>query len=661
MLEALVGAALRSLFVTGVVWLGVKASRLRDPRGEMTAWTIVLAVSLAMPAAARIALDVAPPAPLSAPAVDQLLPPWIGLGPRPRSEAGASLTGAAASAADEYADRAKPGASAGPSASFDWRWPTLLVYLIVSGVLLAKLAVGLVLTGRVARSARPVREDWTEGRDIRVSSAIASPATFGSIILLPEDYAEWRPSKRAAVVAHEEAHVRRGDFYVQLAASMNKAVFWFNPSSWWLRRRLCEIAEVVSDDEAARALGDRPLYARILLEVSSRSPIPPAAVAMARPAMIGARIERILSETPAFPAIGKRARVALAAAILPFAIVAAAPFATTSTQATTEETPSVDQQQAPHAPITIAPALLDADVGFYEDKANATVMTVTREGDHLVSERTGKSPVAEYPFTDHDFFMTIAAEQDAFIAEASGRVVRVVHRKNGLATLWERVAPETAAAIDADFERHVAEELAPRALVKIDPSLLDRYVGYYQLTPTFYFTITREGDQLFAQCTNQKKFAVFPYSDRDFFYTVVAAQLSFQTASEGVSPALILHQDGKDRVAKRVTAEAARAFQQRLEDQLKPRTAAPIDASLLDRFVGRYTSPTISITVTRSGDRLYAQVLGYTRFRVYPYTHQDFFATTIPAQFSFTPGSGTKAAQLTRHQHGVDLVLNRLD
>src|SRR5262249_19087717 len=49
MLALLVEAALRSLALGGVVWLALTLLRVRDPRVQMTAWTVVLVASLSMP------------------------------------------------------------------------------------------------------------------------------------------------------------------------------------------------------------------------------------------------------------------------------------------------------------------------------------------------------------------------------------------------------------------------------------------------------------------------------------------------------------------------------------------------------------------------------------------------------------------------------------
>src|SRR5256885_17047989 len=49
MLALLLEAALRSLALGGLVWLGLTLMRVRDPRVHMTAWTVVLIASLSMP------------------------------------------------------------------------------------------------------------------------------------------------------------------------------------------------------------------------------------------------------------------------------------------------------------------------------------------------------------------------------------------------------------------------------------------------------------------------------------------------------------------------------------------------------------------------------------------------------------------------------------
>src|SRR5262249_35663546 len=181
----------------------------------------------------------------------------------------------------------------------DWLTLATAAYALVAAVLLLRLVIGLALTWRLARAARPVRAGWTTGVDVRVSDLLGVPVTFGSTILLPTDHVAWGPAKRRAVLTHERAHVVHGDFYVLLLAALNRAVFWFNPFAWWQFTRLAELAEIISDDAAIEALEDRPRYAGILLDVAGRRQRVRAALAMARPAPVRRRVPRILASDEA--------------------------------------------------------------------------------------------------------------------------------------------------------------------------------------------------------------------------------------------------------------------------------------------------------------------------------------------------------------------------
>jgi hypothetical protein len=91
-----------------------------------------------------------------------------------------------------------------------------------------------------------------------------------------------------------------------------------------------------------------------------------------------------------------------------------------------------------------------------------------------------------------------------------------------------------------------------RVAVKIDPKILDAYVGQYELNPNFIITMTREGDSLMTQATGQPKFELFPESETKFFLKVVEAQVSFVKDDKGVVTHLILHQGGRDQKANKI-------------------------------------------------------------------------------------------------------------
>jgi D-alanyl-D-alanine-carboxypeptidase/D-alanyl-D-alanine-endopeptidase len=87
----------------------------------------------------------------------------------------------------------------------------------------------------------------------------------------------------------------------------------------------------------------------------------------------------------------------------------------------------------------------------------------------------------------------------------------------------------------------------------VDPKLFDGYAGRYALAPNLVFEITRDGDKLFAQLTDQPRLRLFPEGGHRFFYKDVEAAITFVPAGIGPSPSLTLHQFGNDVSAPRLT------------------------------------------------------------------------------------------------------------
>jgi CubicO group peptidase (beta-lactamase class C family) len=92
---------------------------------------------------------------------------------------------------------------------------------------------------------------------------------------------------------------------------------------------------------------------------------------------------------------------------------------------------------------------------------------------------------------------------------------------------------------------------AVRTQVKVDPAVLARYVGTYQLAPNFSITFTLEGNQLMSQATGQPKVPVYPESQTKFFLKVVDAEVEFFTDNKGNVSYMILHQGGQDHKGMR--------------------------------------------------------------------------------------------------------------
>jgi serine-type D-Ala-D-Ala carboxypeptidase/endopeptidase len=115
----------------------------------------------------------------------------------------------------------------------------------------------------------------------------------------------------------------------------------------------------------------------------------------------------------------------------------------------------------------------------------------------------------------------------------------------------------TVAGVD-DIGFHLLDPRAPLAAprtrreMQLDPTVLDRYVGRYELKPEVTLTITHEGDGLFLQATNDIKVRLYPESEQDFFMKVVDVQISFAANGHSRATRLTLHQFGGDHIAPRI-------------------------------------------------------------------------------------------------------------
>ena len=112
----------------------------------------------------------------------------------------------------------------------------------------------------------------------------------------------------------------------------------------------------------------------------------------------------------------------------------------------------------------------------------------------------------------------------------------------------------TNASIGADdIGFHLLDRTMPlqtpprlRTAIAVDSAVLDRYVGEYELAPTFHIVVTREGTGLFIQATAQPKFPIFAESESEFFLRVVDAQITFSPSG------LVLHQNGQHLPGRKI-------------------------------------------------------------------------------------------------------------
>ena len=190
---------------------------------------------------------------------------------------------------------------------------------------------------------------------------------------------------------------------------------------------------------------------------------------------------------------------------------------------------------AQHTEVKVDPKRYDDYVGRYQ-LAPTMVMAVTRDGDRLFAQLTGQPKFEIFPEGVGRFFFKVVDAQLTFETGAQGKALAVVLHQNGLNQRAQRIEGDPV----------VPKEIA------VDPAVLDRYAGRYQLTPAATLTLSRDGAKFYVQLTGQPKFELFASGDREFFLKVVDAQLSMDVDQSGRAVAVTLHQFGRDQRAPRI-------------------------------------------------------------------------------------------------------------
>jgi CubicO group peptidase (beta-lactamase class C family) len=124
-----------------------------------------------------------------------------------------------------------------------------------------------------------------------------------------------------------------------------------------------------------------------------------------------------------------------------------------------------------------------------------------------------------------------------------------------------------------------------RKEITLDPKVMSRYVGAYQMGPGTNMVITMDGNRLSSKLGNQNPVPVFAESETMFFAKVVDAQLEFSGSdAQGRATLMTLHQNGRSQPAKRLDdaefkriADAAADLAKRIKDQTQgPGTEAAL-------------------------------------------------------------------------------------
>ena len=193
------------------------------------------------------------------------------------------------------------------------------------------------------------------------------------IVLLPVAWlAEMSPEVLEAVIAHELAHIRRFDLWFNLFQRVVETLLFYHPAVWWLSRRVRLAREMCCDELAAKATGERVVYATAL-ELAARKRLEPAksllevALGVTRMTLLD-RVRNVLG-LAARHEQGRWWPAAVLTLLVPPAVWLASMAAVTSAE---DKTPAVAEPAASE-PIAVEPA---ASKG----RTDRLVLNIDRDG-----------------------------------------------------------------------------------------------------------------------------------------------------------------------------------------------------------------------------------------------------------------------------------------
>ena len=227
-------------WVNVLLW-GIVAVRLIFPFSIESALSLIPSAETVSPS---IMMETAPSVQTGVPALDQVINPVI-----------------------DHSLSPAPGASANP----------LQIWISVMAAVWLAGAAALLLYSAISywRLRRRVREAVILRDNIYQSENAGSPFVLG--IIQPKIYLPYSVDSGALayVIAHEQAHIRRGDHWWKPLGFLLLTVHWFNPLLWLSYILLCRDIELACDERVIREMGSEQradyTHALVSCSVSRRS------------------------------------------------------------------------------------------------------------------------------------------------------------------------------------------------------------------------------------------------------------------------------------------------------------------------------------------------------------------------------------------------------
>ena len=274
----------------------------------------------------------------ASPLLEATVPPWSVpfLAPSPATVASSAVRFTSTPPSSSVTTLAAP--SAAPAVD----WPAVLFAVWIAGTVIgvAGLLTALFRLTRITSRCTHVRDGrWRDIADEIAREFALGPVTIlqsgersllvtcGLVrptIVLPAGCDRWTDSRRRIVLAHELAHIRRGDWTTQMIGEVVRVLYWFHPLAWIACRRLRQESEYACDDAVIGRGVEATDYATHLLDVARHAAgqraLWTAAPAIANPSTLERRISAMLNDQRDRNPLTRRSMAVVIASMLAVAV-----------------------------------------------------------------------------------------------------------------------------------------------------------------------------------------------------------------------------------------------------------------------------------------------------------------------------------------------------
>lgn len=206
--------------------------------------------------------------------------------------------------------------------------------------------------------------------------------------------------------------------------------------------------------------------------------------------------------------------------------------------------------------------------------------------------------------------VTAMTESASFLEQRIGIMVQAPRRWGRAAALACACAALCLAAVAV----RVGPPDAVRPSILLAPSVLDRYVGYYQVNEAEVMVVSRDGQRLWTKLALQRPAEIVAESERTFRVLPFAARIDFSAS------ALVIRQNGAVITAPRIESEQVQRIDEAIADKASRQQAsaggrAALVENIANLLAGRPLSaalaPEFAQMIARDLARARAQLAAY--------------------------------------------------